>query len=113
VEGDPEGAPRIELPHLHRALAIAESWRISAHRAIAESAVAEENVKLTRLLRQAGKAGAKGMSIRELRLGMRDVSASEIRLLVDLAIEGGQLVEADDEKPRSGPPTTRYRVAFT
>jgi hypothetical protein len=113
--GDEVPPPRIELRHLHRAITIAEGWRASAHRALGQSAVADENVRLTRLVRQVGRAGPKGASLRDLGRAMRDVKASEVKSLLELALESDQIREVPAAASTGGRgwPTLRYRVAFT
>jgi hypothetical protein len=110
---DESASPQIEMQHLHRAIIIAETWRASAHRAIEQSAVADENVKLTRLLRQVGRAGAAGITLRELGRNMQDIPKSELTRLVEDAAGTGEIIEFDTQPgPQGGRKTVRYRVAL-
>lgn len=104
-------APRIDLPHLHRAMEIAETWRVGAHRMIEQGSTAEENVKLSRILRQIGRHGLEGATFRDLRNGLRDIPVSEFQRLVDQAVSSEEVVAIRvGSGSAGGRPTTRYRI---
>jgi hypothetical protein len=108
-------SPRIELPHLHRAIAIVEGWRASAHRAIEQAAECDENVRLRRLLVTIGKSGAQGITARDLTRAMRDVPPKEIGVLIRFAAESGFIHEAEPEPSvtsKRGRPTVRYVLSL-
>ena len=109
--GRDAGAPRIELAHLHRAMMITEAWRASAHRTLGASAVADENVKLSRIVRQIARGGLEGAGFNDLRRAMRDIPASELKRLVDDATTTGELeVIVAPPGPKGGRPSKRFRV---
>jgi len=104
-------APVIELRHLHRAIEITETWRISAHLTLDQSATAEENNKLTRLIRQIGRHGLEGATMRDLTRSMRDIPSTELRKLIEHAVSTEEVVcVKSDRGPKGGQPGTHYRI---
>ena len=103
--------PRIGLPQIHRAIAIVERWRASLHRVLEGGAVAEENVKLSRVIRQVSLAGLGGISARDVCRAMRDLPGSEVRKLLDQAVSTDE-IEAIQVKAglSGGRPTMHFRI---
>lgn len=111
--GSSTPAPRIDLPHLHRAIAIAETWRVGAHRTLDTGATADENVKLSRLLRQIGRHGLEGATFRDLRRAMGDVPVTALQRLLDQAISAEEVTPVQPAPgTKGGRPTTRYRLGL-
>ena len=109
--GRDEAVPRIELTHLHRAMMITETWRASGHRTLGASAVADENVKLSRIVRQISRAGLEGASFNDLRRAMRDIPVSELKRLVEDAATTEELEAIDlPPGPKGGRPSKRFHV---
>ncbi len=103
-------SPCIELRHLARAIAITETWRASAHRAISKTQVTQLDRVQQRIVRQLSKAGPAGMTYRNLRQGMRDMRANELKeALYDLC-EMNTTEEEDWQNPRGGPKTKVFRL---
>ena len=71
-------APKIELPHLARAMLICEDWRASAHRALKVVTATEFDRQRVRILRQIGRAGQKGATTREICRAMQDKTPDAI-----------------------------------
>jgi hypothetical protein len=106
-------APRIELPQMHRAIQITETWRSSAHRTLEQNAVPEENLKYNRVIRQLARSGLGGLTLRDIGKAMKDVPKSELERLVKSGVTSGEVVCVDrPDGSQMGRPTVRYRLAF-
>jgi len=105
-------APRIELPHLARAIAIVESWRASAHRVIVNATASEFSQLTKRILRQLAKHDPGGATVRDLCRAMVDKRPAEIESALAELVTAG-LAEEVETKPgkQGGRPTKRYRPA--
>lgn len=104
-------SPRIELPHLARAIDIVEGWRASAHRALALGTGANTDTVRARVLAQIGRAGAGGITMRDLSRRMRGTDLDEITR----AIRQLEAVGEVDRVPalsgaKGGRPTEKFRV---
>jgi len=109
--GGGNGGVTIGLPHLHRAIAICETWRASAHRTIEGGAIAEDNVKLTRVIRQVGRLGPDRATLRELGKSMQDIPRKDLERLLELALASEEVVAvAASPGPKGGRPTQKYRL---
>lgn len=102
---------RIELPHLARAMDIAESWRGSAHRAIAGATASAFSQIGKRILRQVSRQEPDGATVRDVYRQMQDKSPAEIELAISELILAGLLEEVEPEPGRRGRPSKRYRLA--
>jgi hypothetical protein len=106
-----DAAPRIDLPHLHRAMLITESWRASAHRTLDLSTTAEENIKLGRLVQKIGAAGLEGITVRDLNKAMSNVTRDEMDRLIEQALAANEIEPVQAPTGATGGrPTVRYRV---
>jgi hypothetical protein len=106
-----EDAPVIELPHIARAVSIAESWRVSAHRVVAAANQNDYTAMRGRLMRILSKAGQRGATMRDIGRAMRDKTPSEIEMTLDQMVDIGDAVLMDSKPGQSGGrPTRRYRV---
>jgi len=103
-------APRIELPHIVRAIGIVEEWRASTHRALRLATESEYAALSRRIMRHLAAAEPDGLSIRELARAMRDKRPTAIEAVV-LELVAGGLVEEAPERTSTGRPTKRYRLA--
>ena len=107
-----EPAPRIELPHIVRAISIAESWRESAHRALSiGKSYGLDNVKskvIDTIQRCESKGGA---TMRDLTRAISTNGKGDLeRALAEM--QEAKMIEAVTVKPgpNGGRPTTRFRV---
>jgi len=73
-------APVIELPHLARAIGIVETWRASAHRALAKVAATEFERLQQRIIVQLSRHEPHGATLRDLYKSIRDRSPEEIEM---------------------------------
>jgi hypothetical protein len=106
----PEGdeAPSIELPHLARAIEIAEVWRASAHRVLEEADRSGFEGLRRRIVRLLGDSGC---SLRELCKAMRRTKPDELKEILRQMVEAGDVEEFETKPgPKGGRPTTRYRL---
>jgi hypothetical protein len=110
LDWDTGSAPNIEERHLIRAVDIAETWRGSAHRAIAAAQDGELDRFYQRILAQVAKFEPNGASIREIHQFMRDKRPSEIEMTVLEMVTVGYLEELEPKQGR-GRPTKRFRAA--
>jgi Protein of unknown function (DUF3987) len=109
----PDGppAPRIEPAHLARAVGIAERWRASAHRALALTQRTGFDAVRTRLLGHLGRAGAAGLTFRDLARAMRDKEPDALRHALRQLVDAGEVEPLDaGTGPKGGRPTERYRL---
>lgn len=104
-------APVIEHPHMARAISIAETWRASAHRSIANAGDSETSRLQQRILAQVTKREPKGATIRDLYQNMKDKRISEIEACVFEMTRAGYLEEKKPEMGNRGRPTSRYVTA--
>lgn len=105
-------APRVELPHLARAIQTAEAWRRSAHRTLTQANMDEIDRLQRRILSQVQKVEPSGCTIREIYKGMADKKPSEIEMTVFEMVTAGYLEEVESKSgKKGGRPTKRYRLA--
>jgi len=103
------GEVRVELPHLSRALRIAERWRISAHRAILSANEQAADRVATRIMYQVSRLAPEGPSMRDLCKAMKDVKPFRIKAALDELVLAGELSLVERIiGPRGGRPTDRY-----
>lgn len=101
--------PQIELPHLSRAIEIAETWRESAHRALISARRDDADALRDRLLQTIARFHPKGATRRDLSRAIRDRKPTELdRALLEL-IKAGE-VESTGVESTGGRPTERYRI---
>lgn len=104
-------SPVIELRHLHRALTIGETWRQSAHRALASVSMSKQNEQCERILKSIAKGGAEGVTINQIRQNNRDIDQRDIVQMVQSLLVSGEIEQVPDpEKRGRGRPTNRYRI---
>jgi hypothetical protein len=106
---DTTPAPQIELTHLARAQAIAEEWRRSAHRALAEATASDFDRLQERITRQLSRHEPGGATLRNVYRAMRDKQPMEIENTL-LQMSSAGLVEIVEVKT-GGRPAKRYRLA--
>ena len=107
---DWEGAtPRIELPHITRALLLTEEWRASLHRVL-ELANQESGDRLRQLLiYQISRADPLGATMRDLLKACgRRFKVFEIEHALEELLLGGDIISTENGNPRGGPKTNRY-----
>ena len=108
---DGQSVPRIELPHLARAIAICEDWRASAHRALMMVDKTEFGGLRKRILRQIGQSEPAGATARDVYRSMRDVSPDEIKRVLQQLMDVED-VRSEEVKPEGrGRGTVRYHVS--
>lgn len=110
LDGWQGNSPAVELPHLARAISITEEWRASAHRALGLATQSDFDQVAQRVLRQTGRAGAGGITLRDLYRGMADRSPAELAEVVTQLVEVGEMEELPTPAGRVGRPTKRYRL---
>jgi hypothetical protein len=104
-------APRIEMQHLSRALAIVNQWRASAHRALAMASQSETTRLQVRVMRQISMAEPQGITMRDLARAMRDTPATEIETAARELVTRGEITEIEQKPgPAGGKPTRRFRI---
>lgn len=103
------GACQIELPQLARAMAIAETWRESAHRAKAGANDTGFDQIKKRILKQIAKYPA-GANISKIYRGMQDKTPSEIDLALSDMVLAGLVEKVDPEPGKKGRPAERYKI---
>lgn len=101
-------APKIELTHIARAIKIAESWRASVHRVVAQARENDFSQLTKRIMRQLGLHQRDGMSSRDLCRSMADKRSNEIRDALDELLNLGMVVESDDRPGKIGRPSKRF-----
>ena len=102
--------PRIELCHLARAIAIAESWRASAHRLLAAATQTDFDALRQRIVRQVARFQAQGgITRRDLGRAISDKTPDQLSDALRQLVEAGEL-ESDDNVSRGGRATCRYRL---
>jgi len=111
LDGWEGNVPTVEMPHLARAIEVCEAWRASAHRVLGEAARSDSDRLTQRILKQAGKFGAQGPTMRDLEQGMRDVPKLELGEDVTRMVKAGLLAEVPYQSKLGGPTTKRYPVA--
>lgn len=106
-----EPAPVIQSYHLAHAIAICEKWRASAHRAI-EMANEDETSKFEkRVIKQLGRYGTQGATLRTLHQGMKDKSAGDVEGVLLQLVKLGMVAEEETEPgPKGGRKTTIYKL---
>ena len=103
--------PAVTLAHFARAQAIAESWRASAHRVMSLTKQADSDKLADRIIKQVSKAGAAGITARDVRMAMRDVETWVLEKELDGLVSMGELTKVE-RKPGSkgGRPTAVYSI---
>lgn len=108
---DAPKAPRIEMPHLARAISITEEWRASTHRALTAAAESGQEGLEQRVLAYLGRYGKQGASVAELAKAMHLKNPEPIELAIKNLIKIGEVTEiAHTKSGAGGRPTTRYRL---
>jgi hypothetical protein len=107
---DKAPAPHIELPHLVRAVRIAEEWRVSAHRVLAQASRSDYDRQRERVLKHVASSGKDGASVRDLTRAMRDRKPDEIENTLMQLVKAGE-IESLGKSKSPGRPTTKYRIA--
>jgi len=105
-----QNAPIVEVGHMMRAFSICESWRASAHRALAEATASELDRLQIRVLRQVSSSMPIGVSLRDLRNALRDKKVGELEVVVGklMKLKAIELVEV--KSPKGGRPAHRYKL---
>jgi len=101
-------APKIEIKHITRALIMAENWRESLHRAIGLSETSEYNRLTERILKVIGKAGAKGITMRNICLSMQDKPSNIVLMQIDDMMRSGLVEMQKIKKDGPGRPAEYY-----
>ena len=101
--------PKLELPHLARAMTICEDWRESAHRALATLTVTEFDRLRVRILQQINRRLPQGATFRELTRAMRDKTPNEIMEALQQMLDSSDIEEAKSKTGKRGRPTVRYK----
>lgn len=102
--------PRIELPHLVRAIHIVEEWRSSLHRTL-EIADRTDYDKVEMKIRGL-LSGANGrhMSLRALKRAMPGRNPSDIEEVLQQMERLGEVESQLEQNPKGGRPTMRYHL---
>ena len=97
--------------HLARAISICESWRASAHRALALAKESESDRLQERILRCLRRFGSDGATLRDVYKSLRGTKREKVEEALKQLVAMGE-VEAIDVPPgeKGGRPTTRYRL---
>jgi len=104
-------APRIEAPHMARAISIAEAWRASAHRVISVATDSVFDRERQRVLRVVSQFEPGGATMRDIYRAMQDKKPSEIEFIVIEMVTAGELEEIETPLgKKGGRPTKRYRI---
>ena len=112
LDWDTGDTPKIELPHLMRAISIVESWRASVHRLLAMTTQSVYSTMRQRITRVLASADPYGATLRDLYKGLRDKSPSEIESILDQMVRVNEIVVIDVKPgPKGGRPTKRYKLA--
>lgn len=104
-------APRVELSHLSRAMAITEGWRASAHRALGLATQSDYGDMRGRIIRLVSKSEPGGATVRDLTKGMRDKKPDEITDAIRQMVAAGDIEELSTRGSGPGQPTTKYRAS--
>lgn len=101
--------PKIETPHIIKALSIAETWRASAHRAISKATETDFTKTAERVLKIISRYEPNGASMREICRFMRDKHPHDIQLSMQEMIEAGMIEETHTGGDgKRGRPTSKY-----
>jgi hypothetical protein len=113
LDGWPVGqaGPAIELPHLARAISTCEAWRASAHRVLELLSQTDFDRTRVRIVRQIGRAGPEGATLRDIYRGMRDRTPGEIEDMLEQMVRAGEIEQESTRGQGPGRPTERYRLA--
>lgn len=109
---DADERPCITAAHMGRAIDLIEAWRLGAHRALVVATQTEEDVLTLRVIKQLGKAGQNGLTMRDLAKGMKDVNRSALLLVIDQLQRTGEIeqIKPDRKGTKGGRPTEGYRL---
>lgn len=105
------GMPRVELPHLARALTVVEEWRESAHRAVFMAAEEALDRLRQRVIYQISRVDPLGVTMRDLCKAIRGPKPSEIERSLQELITSGAVQVQESSSPRGGPRVMRYFLA--
>lgn len=105
------GAPVIQLAHFARAVAITESWRASAHRALLQATQSDFTKFQERVLRACAPHD-EGATLRDIYRQLHDRTPADVQDAVRQLVAVGVLEEiASKGGPQGGRPTSRYKLA--
>lgn len=104
-------APRIELPHLVRAIQIVEEWRASLHRTLALANQTDYQKLENEIRHHLARANGTGMTLRDLKrvLGNRR-QATEIESVLTQMEMTAEVRREPVHSPKGGRPTARYHL---
>lgn len=103
--------PIVTMPHLTRALYVAEGWRRSAHRVLAVMEDAQGEGVSERVLRYVARAGEHGVTLRDLYRGLHLPVAEAEGHVQDLMHTGEiEALEEGEGRANGGRRTMRYRM---
>ena len=106
------GVPKIEMPHVVRAIAIVETWRASVHRVLALTTQSTYSVMRQKIVHVLAAAGPHGATLRDFYKMWRDKSPSEIEAVLEQMMRVNEVIATDVKPgPQGGRPTRRYRLA--
>jgi hypothetical protein len=102
--------PVIELRHWVRAQQIAERWRASLHRLLADLSRTQDIRSEEAVLDFLAYPHEKPPTRREIHLGTRLKTRRDCYLAIDALVEGGEIVEVERQGER-GPKTVGYQLS--
>lgn len=106
-----ESAPVIQSYHLAHAIAICEKWRASTHRALEMARNDESSQVEKRVIKQLGKYGTQGATLRTIHQTMRDKAAGEIESVLQQLVRIGMVEEEETQPgPKGGRKTITYKL---
>lgn len=100
--------PRISQGHYARALLIVESWRASAHRALATSQATEYATIRDRVTRLVRPAGQQGVLYRDIAAALNDKDPKNLKDALDQMVDVEQLIKIPTEPGKPGRPGARF-----
>jgi hypothetical protein len=112
AEDGARGAPRISLAHWARAQILAEQYRASAHRLLAELNVSQDVKNEQKILDFITRAQSdKPPTKREIHRGTGIKNRKEAYAAVEALLESGAISESERSNSHGGRPTRGYEVA--
>jgi hypothetical protein len=103
--------PVVRLPHLARAIQIAESWRSSAHRLLADVTMGEANRFLQRVLAAVISSGQHGITLRDLYKSLSK-PPFEVENALNQLMSTTEVETFEGRNSKGGPKSVRYRRAI-
>jgi len=100
-------APRIELPHLAKAIRIAETWRASAHRTIDQATRSTYEQTRIRILKVLGRHEPDGATMRDLLRYIKNMDPADLNVTL---IQMKMADEIEEVRNTTGRPSSRYRL---